>query len=335
MSKIDYKAFIEDNFFIKSKEGQIVPFIFNEVQNLWYQQLLDDYPEMQGIRENDLKGRQFGISSVISGIFTVDFILSGLGSIQLVDSDIYSHKDSETTSHFNRVNMFLDSWMLKTQGKDYRLLNDRQEVPKLRSQFLKVDTTNLLVAKNGVQIQTQTASAKVSGRGSTKQNIHWSEVAFYPNTQIMSAETLVTGAEEQVPNGYGKIFRESTGNLAGDYFALEYQKGKEGISDFKSRFLVWYLHKPYSTIAPLDWTVPTYYHKLIEDNLATVDQCYWHFNKTRGLTDKKRLREYPTYDTEAFLYGGSPFFDADSLLFYTQQVREPIKRSMYVQTLPV
>jgi hypothetical protein len=183
-----------------------------------------------------------------------------------------------------------------------------------------------------VQIQTQTASAKVSGRGSTKQNIHWSEVAFYPNTQIMSAETLVTGAEEQVPNGFGKIFRESTGNLAGDYFAREYQKGKEGQSDFKSRFMAWYLHKPYSTNAGT-WEPPEYYTKLIEDNLATLDQCYWHFNKTRGLTDKKRLREYPTYDTEAFLYGGSPFFEADSLLFYTQNVTKPIKESLYVQSL--
>lgn len=334
MSKtIDYKAFIEDNFYIKSKEGEIVPFIFNEVQSKWYQDLLDDYPDMQGIRENDLKGRQFGLSSVISGIFTVDFILSGLGSIPLVDSDIYSHKDSETTSHFNRVNMFFDSWALKTQGKDYRDNNDRMEAPKLRGQFLKIDTTNLLVAKNGAQIQTQTASAKVSGRGSTKQNIHWSEVAFYPSTQIMNAETLVTGAEEQVPSGFGKIFRETTGNLAGDYFAIEYQKGKEGLSDFKSRFMAWYLHKPYSTFAPNEWQAPEYYETLLTDGLATKDQCYWHFNKTRGLTDKKRLREYPTYDTEAFLYGGDPFFDADALLYYTNMVVKPIKRSLYVQSL--
>lgn len=334
MSKINYKTFIEDNFNIKSKQGEIIPFIFNDVQTLWYNELQEEYgEEMQGIRENDLKGRQFGISSVISGLFTVDFILAALGSIPLVDSDIYSHKDSETTSHFNRVNMYLDSWLLKTQGKDYKNPEDRKLIDKLRGQFLRIDTTNLLVAKNGVQIQTQTASAKVSGRGSTKQNIHWSEVAFYPNTQIMSAETLVTGAEEQVPNGYGKIFRETTGNLAGDYFALEYQKGKDGVSDFKSRFMVWYLHKDYATTIEGDWTAPVYYSKLLEDELTTLEQCYWHFNKTRGLTDKKRLREYPTYDTEAFLYGGDPFFDADALLHYTNSVIKPIKRSLYVQSI--
>jgi hypothetical protein len=190
-----------------------------------------------------------------------------------------------------------------------------------------------LVAKNGTQIQTQTASAKVSGRGSTRQNIHWTEPAFYPNTQIMSAETLMTGAEEQVPSGFGKIVRETTGNIAGDYFAREYQLGKDGVSDFNSRFLAWYLHKPYTKDVPEGWALPEYYEKLVKDGLATAGQCYWHFEKTRGLTDKKRLREYPTYDTEAFLLSGTSFFDGDAMVYYNNMIKEPIKEVLYVGAL--
>jgi len=112
-----------------------------------------------------------------------------------------------------------------------------------------------------------------------RQNIHWTEPAFYPNTDIMSAETLMTGAEEQVPNGFGKIVRESTGNLAGDYYSKEYQKGIDGQSDFKSRFIAWYSHKAYSRPVVADWELPEYYQKLVDDKLATIDQCYLAFHE--------------------------------------------------------
>jgi hypothetical protein len=332
---IDYRGFIEHFFCIKTKEGQIIPFVFNDVQNGWYDDLLATYGEiLQGIRENDLKGRQFGISSVIAGIFTTDFLLAAEGRIPLVDSDIYSHKEEETTAHFARVNMFVESYLCKKAGGDYLNPEHRLETVKLRPHILKIDTQGLLKAKNGVQIQTQTASAKVSGRGSTKQNIHWSEVAFYPNTPIMSAETLVTGAEEQVPEGFGKIFRETTGNMAGDYFANEYYKAKEGKSEFHSRFLAWFLHKNYAKPLPADgWTPPEYYTKLVEDGQATAEQCYWHFLKTRSLTDKKRMREYPTYDSEAFLMAGTGFFDSDAMLFYNNNIQEPMKEVAYAYAL--
>lgn len=335
MPKVNYKAFIEDNFYLRNKEGELVPFLLNDVQSDYYSTLVHDYPDMQGIRENNLKGRQFGMSTFIAGLFTVDFILSSLGLISLTDSDIYSHKDKETAAHFKRVNLFLDSWLLKDQGGDYANKEHHVEIPRLRKHFLKIDNqAGLLVSSNNTQIQTATAGAKVSGRGDTKQNILWSEVAFYNNTSILSAENLVTGAEEQVPQNRGKIFRETTGNLAADYFAKEYKMGKDGISDFKSRFFAWYSHGAYRQEPPVGWEAPEYYRVLLDKNLANEAQCYWHYKKTRQLTDKKRLREYPTYDTEAFLYGGNPFFSASSLLHYTGLVKNPpLKVAMYASGL--
>lgn len=332
--EVDYRGFIQQYFYIKTKEGLIIPFIFNDIQNGWYDDLHDTYgPALQGVRENDLKGRQFGISSVIAGIFTTDFIMSALNNIPMVDGDIYSHKDKETASHFGRVNMFVESFLLKQRGGDFGNPEHRLQAVKLRPQFLKTDTTNLLIAKNNTQIQTATAGAKVSGRGSTRQNLHWSEPAFYPNTPILSAETLMTGAEEQVPDGFGKIFRESTGNMAGDFFSREYQDGKDGKSEFHSRFLAWYLMKPYSRDAPLGWAAPEYYHKLLADGLATNNQCYWHFIKTRELKNKKRLREYPTYDYEAFLMSGTGFFDELAMLYHRNRTKTPIKEALYVGSL--
>lgn len=334
MAKIDYKSFIEDNFTITTTGGELVPFIFNDIQNYYYNLILEDYgEELSGVRENILKSRRFGFSSIIDAIFTVDFILSELGAIPLTNSDVYSYKEKDTQSLFNRVNQFLESWMLKDQGLDYRNIDDRKNLPAMRKAFLKTDVSGtVIVGKNGAEYHCLTAGAKVSGRGGTKQNIHWSEVAFYNNTDILDAEKLVTGAEEQVSTGIGKIFRETTGNVSDDFFSKEYQDGKDGISDFKSRFLAWHLFSQYTKPVPVDWVAPEYYAPLIKIGV-TQDQCYWHFEKTRGLKSKLRLREYPSTDTEAFLLGGDPYFNEDALIYYYSRTTKPMKKVQYATAL--
>lgn len=307
---IDYKGIIEYYFRIKNKSGEIVPFKLNVTQNYYYDILLNDYPAMSNIRENDLKFRQPGFSSLIDAIFVVDFIMSELSQLPITDSDIVSHKDSETKVLFDRASYFLDCWL------------ERRGIQ--RKQFLNKDTSGHIKGHRGSQIFVQTASAKVSGRGGTKQNIHWSEVAFYPNTQILNAKDLITGAEQQVADGVGKIFRESTGNIVDDYFSDEYELGKLGKTEFKSRFFGWYIHKEYTRDTPTDWNPPAYYRKLLETSQATREQCYWHFKKTGELQDEKKLREYPTYDFEAFLLGGKSYFNNDSIINYLSQIQNPI-----------
>jgi len=329
---IDYRAFIEDNFTINTTDGRTVPFVFNDIQSYYYDLLINDYgDDLSGVRENILKSRRFGFSSIIDAMFATDFILSEVGAIPLTNSDVYSYKDQDTKSLFTRVNQFVDSWLLKDQGYSYLNLEDRKHVPRLRKAFLRTDVSGTMIAgRNGAEYHCLTAGARVSGRGGTKQNIHWSEVAFYGNTDILNARDLVTGAEEQVSGGIGKIFRETTGNVADDFFSSEYHLGKDGKSDFKSRFLAWYLFGAYKTEAPAGWIAPEYYQGL---EGVTKDQCYWHFKKTRELTDKRRMREYPTTDVEAFLLGGDPFFDADSLMHYSNQIKKPIKEGLYVSVL--
>lgn len=332
---IKYKEFIEDNFFIKNKQGVLVPFIFNDVQNSWYNDLVNHYgPSLQGVRENDLKGRQFGISSIITGIIATDTILSELGEIPITDSDVYGHKDSETAAHLARFNLFLNSWIIKSQGGGVEDMEETAAIESLRKEFLRVDQGgHIITKKRQAQYQAQTASAKVSGRGGTKTNIHWTEPAFYPNTEILNAKDLMTGAEKQVADAFGKIFRESTGRSIADHFADEYYKGKEGRGKFRSVFLAWFLYKDYTLAAPEGWELPEYYQPLFDNGSASIDQCYWHWVTTDQLNNKMELREYPTYDNEAFLFGGSPFFNMDSLNSYTYQVQEPMKEVEYATAL--
>ncbi len=312
---IDYKSFIEENFKIINKKGEIVQFIFNDTQNYYYSLLINEYPTLQGVRENILKFRQPGFSSLIDGIFTTDFIFSENNKIPLIDADIVSHKEKETKVLFNRVSFFLDSYCEKNGIE--------------RKSLLETDTGLQIVGKRGAMINVQTGNAKVSGRGGTKQNIHWSEVAFYPNTEILSAEDLVTAAEQQVADGIGKIFRETTGNLAGDFFASEYERGKLGLGEFKSRFLGWWIHKEYSREAPIDWQIPEMYLKLMGEFGTSKDQCYWHWKKMQTAKNKKKIRrEYPIDDVEAFLMSGELYFDSEALLKYTNNTIKPIKTDL-------
>lgn len=333
MLKIDYRSFIQDNFFIKNKEGILVPFHFNAVQNWYYDLLLEEYSEeLQGIRENDLKGRQFGISSMIEGIFATDFVLSELDYIPIIDADVYSHIDKETKAHTDRFNLFLESYLMQDQNagvEDMDTPEGKAARAAFRKQFLKTDNGNYIEGRRGALYHSQTASAKVSGRGGTKQNLHWTEPAFYPNTDILNAKELMTGAEKQVPLGRGKIFRESTGKTRADYFGQEYYKGKEGRGVFKSRFMAWYQHPEYHLEPPKKWQRPEYYAELP----ATDAQCFWHYTETDELNDKLALREYPTYDHEAFIAGGESFFSKDALLEAIKLISEPVKTGEYVQAL--
>ena len=332
MAKIDYKGFIEKYFTITTISGEIVPMKLNNIQSYYYDLLLRDYGStLSPIRENILKSRRFGFSSLIDAMFCVDFILGEIGLTNQANASVYSFRQKDTEELFKRVNQFINSYLLATIEKDYRNPADREIIPELRSSFLNKDVGGTIIeGKNGSVYDCLTAGAKVAGRGGTRQNIHWSEVAFYNNTETLNARELVIGAEKQVSDGIGKIFRETTGNIADNFFAEEYQAGKDGVSQFKSRFLAWYLFDEYKSQPPENWSMPESYTQIPK---ITKEQAYWHFTKTNGLSSKLEMREFPTTDTEAFLLGGDPYFNNDALVRYNATIKKPIREAEYVTAL--
>lgn len=309
MKIVDYRAFIEDNFLIRDKEGQVRPFALNQVQATFLEALLHDYPTLQGIRENILKARQEGFSSLIDAVLTVDFILSALKKIPIISGQIISHKETETRILFRRVDFYLESFLSKHKIR--------------RADIFKTDSDAYLEAKSGAELYIGTAGAKTLGRGGTLQNIHWSEVAFYPNTAVLNATEIVPPAEQQVKDGIGKIFRESTGNRMYDFFHDEYWAGKKGKGDFKSRFFPWHLVEEYRREAPPDFQPDEEERGFIDKLGLSLEQVYWWHQKVKTKPKDgdvlKARREYPTTDLEAFLAAGEQYFDAKSLLDYQQR----------------
>ncbi len=114
---INYKKFIEDNFAILDKDKQIpVPYKFNAVQDKYYNILMSENPEMDGVREIVLKARQEGMSSFILALFAVDFLLRPFSV-----SICISHRKDSTDLLFKKVKFYLTSYFQKlavAQGLD-------------------------------------------------------------------------------------------------------------------------------------------------------------------------------------------------------------------------
>lgn len=318
---INYKGFIEKYFKIKDKSGVIVPFIFNPTQDSYYKLLKETYPTLTNIRENVLKARREGFSSFWEAMFTTDFILGSTGLAPIISGQIISHKEAETKPHFQRVDLFLNSYLY---------------IKKIqRKSFLSIDNnTSYIRSKTGSELFVGSAGAKVLGRGGDTLNLLFTEVGFYPNTPIISAEDLVTGAEQQVPLGMGKIIRESTGNVVGDFYHEEWYRGMSEWCDveeqerslFYSRFFPWFTHREYREPCP-----PAFKFSPDELEIRSLykldsDQLYWYHLKKKSIKDiNKFRREYPNSPTEAFLSGGSCFFDVQTLNWYLGKTKKPIQ----------
>lgn len=310
IKRIDYRKLIETGFDIIDKTGTRRPFILNDVQGEYLDILKKDYPNNVGIRDNILKARQQGFSALIDAVLVCDFLI-----YPNVGGQIISHKKEETEVLMNRVNFYLESYCEK-QGidKKYLLQEDRKDYFKNRL--------------NGSYLFIGTAGAKTLGRGGTLQNIHWSETGFYPNTTILSAERLVTAAEQQVATGIGKIFRESTGNMVGDYFYRECERSRRGENTYKFRFFPWYHNPEYQTVLKSSFTANEDEERMMRQFNLTPEQMFWYRNKASEFDNKSRtlfLREYPSTPEEAFLTSGSAFFDADTLKYYYENTIEPIQ----------
>lgn len=275
--KIDYVKFMEDNFQILDRETQLpVPFVLNRVQKKYVDILTTDHPEMEGVREIILKARQQGFSSLVLALFTVDFILRPY-SISIC----ISHRKDATELLFKKVKFYLESYMRKLAEAS----NSPYE--KIAKEYLKSDNKGMIEnATNNSMFYIGTAGTKVGGRGGSARNLHFSEAAFYQDTELITAQEIIVGTAQQVPQGRGMIFIESTANGEGNFYQAEWERSTEKKSAYQPRFFGW------QEFYTKEW----------------VEQKRKEFPN-----DKLWKQEYPSDPDEAFITSGSPYFDVMAL----------------------
>ena len=281
---INYQSVIEDNFLIKNKQGKIVPFIFWNVQDRYYVELENHYGNsLEGVRDIILKARKEGFSALILAMFTVDFIFSPdpIASVSISDT-----KD-ETQKLLSRARFYVESFAKKNN----------------RDLFDICDTSNknaMINKISGASFWIGTAGSKVALRTETVQNLHFSEGAHFPDTDIITARETYEGAQQMVEQGTGKIFDESTARGYGNQYQKRWAQASEGVSIFRPVFFAasdFYTH---------DW-----------------------LKKKRGefTTEEMYMQEYPESPEEAFISSGSKFFDTAAIRHLREKVsRRPVQQ---------
>ena len=287
-----YREFIQKYFSILDKDTQKpVQYKLNVVQDEYYDILQKEYPGMEGVREIVLKARQEGISSFVLALFTVDFLMTPYSV-----SICISHRKDSTDLLFKKVKFYIDSYC-RARGID----------PK---ELLKSDNkTTIENASNGAVFYIGTAGAKVGGRGGSARNILFSECAFYQDTELVTAREIVEGTSQQVPQGKGMIFIESTANGTDNYYQKEWERAnlppnREGKkpSNYQPRFFSW--EKFYTP----EW---------IEEKRGEFQsEAVWK-------------QEYPKTPDDAFITSGTPYFNNLILKEMLDAKAEPIAHGKF------
>jgi hypothetical protein len=165
---------------------------------------------------------------------------------------------------------------------------------------LKYNNRNELVNQDiGSTFYIGKAGSKSFGRGDTLTNLHLSEFAFYPEPERMLASVL----QAVIPKG--KVVVETTPNGV-NYFKTFWEKSKREETNFKCHFFDNTFYDP-----------------------KTLDK------KQKELGERLFKQEYPSNDSECFLYSGDPFFSQEILQDYLNQCKEPIKKGYFVGQHPV
>lgn len=314
--------FIEDNLFISNKDSKIVPLTFNYPQKKLYKVIENQRKAGKPVRIIIVKARQEGISTCVEAVIFEDAYNN-----ENRKSMIIAHDKESTIKLFGISKLF------------YEMLPDHKKKPLNHSNKKEL----IFSAPHRSSIVVETANNLKAGRGSTLQVVHCSEFAHWSD-----AKTLMVGLKScigDLPNTLMII--ESTANGIGDHFHNEYQRAKNGESEYAALFIAWWEMPEYSRSfdSKEDKKLFEYEIKrqvinpdtgkkekteellLIEKFNLSLEQLNWRRwtikNKLDGDAELFR-QEYPSDDIEAFLVSGRPVFDRKALKQYSLRTREPI-----------
>jgi hypothetical protein len=281
----DFPLFAENFLNIRTKSGQVKPFILNRAQ-LYIHERIENQKKATGrVRALILKGRQQGCSTYVQGrdLYTV---VTTRGK----KAFILTHEAEATKNLFDMTKRFYD-------GLPEGL------IPKPDTSSAKELKFDALDSSYAVG----TAGNRSVGRSQTIQIFHGSEVAYWP-----SAEEHAKGILQAVPNEEGtEIILESTANGIGNYFYNMWVSATTGESEFQAIFIPWYWQPEYTrNIREMETiSLSEEEQELLDthkENGLTANHLYWRRTKISEFgidyESSKELfnAEYPMTALDAF-----------------------------------
>ena len=177
-----------------------------------------------------------------------------------------------------------------------------------------------------------TAGSRSFGRSATLTNVHFSEIAYYPEPEMIYLSASQAGTPR-------RIIIESTANGVGDFFYTMWNKSVEGISNYKSHFYGWNKYTEYQSPegVPIDLTEDERKYGMLHK--LSDRQMMWRKKKRMEFTNDYAFKqEYPITPEEAFVSSGNPVFDVEALSWYRAKevmIRPPKKIANLVGIRPV
>lgn len=279
---------------IRTKGRTLVDFKPNAVQVKYLDMLADENPEfrwrdgvysLRGIREDVLKARQQGMSTLWLALYFLDTI-----NTPMTQTLILAHDAPTTEKLFKIVHRFYEH--LPAHLKRPKKYSSKREI-----EFSDIDSI----------ISVGTAGSAGVGRGGTVNNVHMSERAFWRD-----GGDVEIGLMESVPLD-GNATRETTANGLNEY-ADERTEMRDGGGQFKPRFFAWSENPEYAIETPPNFILTEEEEKLAR--LFDLSDAQLNWRRSKRLSKKQHEKfpqEYPLTEAEAFLSSGNGYFDNEKL----------------------
>lgn len=281
--KDDFEHYAPRCLKIRTKSGQIRPFILNQAQRHIHNRIEDQRRRTGKVRAIIVKGRQQGASTYIAGRFY--WRSSHRRGCRVY---ILTHEQAATDNLFGMVDRYHEHCPALVKPLTGASNAKELSFPRLDSGY-----------------QVATAGAKATGRSNTIQMFHGSEVAFWPN-----AADHFAGSIQAVPDEPDtEIILESTGNGLSGEFHKRATDALAGRGDYELIFVPWFWEDGYRREVPQDFALDEEEAKYADLHGCDLGQMAWRRAKIIELGDPMKFKqEYPATVTEAFQAVGHDSF---------------------------
>lgn len=282
--KDDFTHYAPRALKIRTKQGAIEPLSLNRAQLHIHERLEHQLATKGKVRAIILKGRQQGCSTYTEGRYYWK-VTHRKG----VRAFILTHEQEATSNLFEMVQRYHE--YCHSMIKPHTSASNAKELV-----FDKLDS--------GYKLGT--AGTKGTGRSSTIQFFHGSEVAFWPH-----ADEHAQGVMQAIPDAPGtEVILESTANGIGNYFHRIWQQAESGMSDYEPIFIPWFWQTEYSRPVPPEFHMTPEEAEYAETYGVTPEQITWLRAKLADLKGDWALfhQEYPATPALAFQTSGVDSF---------------------------
>jgi len=289
----DFPYFSRHILKIKTKEGFIRPFVFNQAQTYLHKRLEDQLHDLGRVRALLVKGRQQGCSTYVEGRYYWKAVRKGGKNVFIL-----SHESETTKKLFKMVERY---WELSPEpARPQAKIANRREF-----EFKDISS----------EYAVGTAGNENVGRGGTVQLFHGSEVAFWEKTQ-----GIKTGILQSVPDlADTEVILESTANGMSNDFYTMCMEALEGKSDYIVIFIPWYWQDEYSRKKPADGVMELSDEEIEYKDLYELnnEKIYWRRSKIVEFGEEGDWmfkQEYPAFLQESFQTSGRTLINPQSII---------------------